>query len=217
MAGWWRQAKRALALSGALALAPVLPALPVELPLRVPAPARVAPAPAKPVVRVPKLPKLTSPPEVEITRPAPVSLPAPPPVIATATPPAASTLALPRVPQTVTATARAEPVADPRPMTTAAPIRRLPGGGEVRVVPRDVCSTQVASAYPESPALCTTVTPDVAQELGLTPAPDPSPIGTLAVTGASIVGLALAALMFGLGGVLQPFRSSRARRRAAPA
>jgi hypothetical protein len=98
-------------------------------------------------------------------------------------------------------------------------IRSVTRAGDIRIVPRSVCSSQVATVQPASPALCTSVTREAAAALGLSPSPDRSPfagVAELAVTGASIAGLVLmGALSLGLGGVVRPFRGSRARRRAA--
>jgi hypothetical protein len=93
--------------------------------------------------------------------------------------------------------------------------------GEVRIVPESVCSTQVASAMPESPALCITVTPEEAAELGLSSPAARSPFASvagLAITGASIAGLVIVGLLaLGLGGVARPFGRTRTRRRTAVA
>jgi hypothetical protein len=98
-------------------------------------------------------------------------------------------------------------------------VRRLPRGEEVQIVPRSVCSSQVAAGQPASPALCVTVTPEEAAALGLSPEPDASPfarVGLLALTGVSIAALVLIGVMsLGLGSVVHPVQRSRARRRAA--
>lgn len=98
-------------------------------------------------------------------------------------------------------------------------IRSLTRSGDIRIVPRSVCSSQVATVQPASPALCTSVTREAAAALGLSPSLDRSPfagVAGLAVTGASIAGLVImGALSLGLGGVVRPFRGSCARRRAA--
>lgn len=98
-------------------------------------------------------------------------------------------------------------------------VRSLSRAGDIRIVPRSVCSSQIATVQPASPALCTSVTREAAAALGLSPSPDRSPfagVAELAVTGASIAGLLiLGAVALGLGGVVRPFRGSRARRRAA--
>jgi hypothetical protein len=92
-------------------------------------------------------------------------------------------------------------------------VRTLPRGREVRIVPRSICSTQVASARPPSPALCVSITPEEATELGLNPglARAPSAGGGLPLTGASIAALAVAGLLsLGIGGAVRPLRRSRA-------
>jgi hypothetical protein len=215
-----------------------------------PAPARRAPkvsTPGLPAISLPipgvRAPSLPKPPRATAPRLVPWPLAAPsgaadavtrvvtplaplaplarPAVPTIAREPVARALALPLRDRSSGLADRTRQSADGPSAASGSSIRSLRDGGEVRIVPRDVCSTQVASAYPETPALCTTVTPEVAAELGLTPGPDGSPIAGvagLAVTGASIIGLAIiGALLFGLGGVFRPLRGSRARRRAAPA
>jgi hypothetical protein len=199
--------------------APSVPKLPVPTPAlpEIPEPAPVAPRPhglvpsllAGPAAAVQAVTSAVTP-LAQVARP-----------VAPAMAPVRSTrgLVAPLRQWTSTSAARAGQASDQLSAAGGTTIRTLTGGGEVRIVPRSVCSTQVAAAQPASPALCTSVTAEQAAELGLTASPDPSPftgVTGLALTGASIIGLVvIGALAVGLGGATGPFSRSRVRRRAA--